>query len=181
MGYAAISSLIGLLLWLAVVNAGRRGFESAGVGSSVGKTASPVAPVQTGSLDDVFGASYDSVEDATLPVLLFEYVPSPLTPSPVAEAFIGAEELHMSHVACAGQFRWNKTCVFRNLYMDARPTSNARSWLFFASYSADSSDAERRALLAQLNLDVRVELNPFLRWEGETSEMGVSWGWRHVS
>jgi len=119
-------------------------------------------------------ASYASVENATEPVVLFEYVPSPLTPSPVAEAFIGAEELHMSHLVCAGTFRWNKTCAFRNLYMDARPTSGANSWLFFASYSPDSSDAERRALLAQLNLEARVELNPFLRWEGETYKMVVS-------
>ena len=174
---AAILALFALLLVsLVALNAAKGGFGPVGSGaSSSGRSETTnQGATQAGSFDEVIVPSYASVENSTEPVVLYEFVPSPLTPNPVTQAFIGSEELHMSHLVCAGQFRWNKTCVFRNLYMDARPTSGANAWLFFASYASDSSDTERKDLLAKLNLDVRVELNPFLRWEGETAKMGVS-------
>jgi len=177
-GCATILTLFSLLLVsLVALNAAKGGFGPVGSGASWSGRSSETThhgATQAGSFDDVNVSSYTSVENATEPVVLYEYVPSPLTPNPVTQAFIGTEELHMSHLVCAGQFRWNKTCVFRNLYMDARPASRGNAWLFFASYTPDSSDAERKDLLAQLNLDVRVELNPFLRWESETASMGVS-------
>lgn len=174
-GCVTILTLCSLLLVsLVALNAAKGGFGPVGSGASwSGRSSETTYHGAPGSFDDV-NVSYTSVENATEPVVLYEYVPSQLTPNPVTQAFIGTEELHMSHLVCAGQFRWNKTCVFRNLYMDARPTSGGNAWLFFASYTPDSSDAERKDLLAQLNLDVRVELNPFLRWEGETARMGVS-------
>lgn len=109
-------------------------------------------------------------EDTTAPVELFEYTPSRLTPGRIDTApFIGAEELHMTQAHCVGEFRWNKTCLFRNLYMDSK-----RTWLYFASYEPNSTDAERQTLLKTLQLLVRVEPNQFLRWETEANDFPAS-------
>lgn len=108
------------------------------------------------------------IEDTTTPVELYEYEPSPLTAGIITAPFIGAEELHMTHSHCVGQLRWNKTCLFRNLYQDPK-----RAWLYFASYEPNSTVAERKALLDDLRLHVKVEANQFLRWENEANEFFV--------
>lgn len=129
-----------------------------------------------GRLATVGGAS-DSVavappafleENLTSPVELWEYVPLTPTPDPRLGPFIGAEELHMSHLHCVGEYRWNKTCLFKNLYL--HPKAN---WLYFASCAPGSTDRERNELVERLRQDVLVESNQFLRWEGETRDFWV--------
>lgn len=131
-------------------------------------------PVRSRVVDRVahIVANYYVPEDLSQPVMLFEYVPSALTPGPVTLPFVGAEELHMSHLFCVGEWRWNKTCLFRNLYMDTRP-GLINSWLFFASYAPETSDKDRTELLDRLRKSARVETNAFLRWEAQTFNMKV--------
>lgn len=107
-------------------------------------------------------------ENLTSPVELYEYVQVTPTENPQFGTFIGSEELHMSHMDCVGEYRWNKTCLFRNLYHHPK----AR-WLYLASCDHSSTHAEREKLRERLRMDVRVEPNQFLRWEGETRDFPV--------
>ena len=114
-----------------------------------------------------------SLENTSKPVDLYEYVPSALTPGLVTESFIGAEELHMSHMSCVGIWRWNKTCLFRNLYRDSKTNPGSNIWLFFAAYDPQTTEKARTDLLQRLGEDARVETNDFLRWEGEIFNLRV--------
>lgn len=94
----------------------------------------------------------------TCSINIYKY--TPINGSEFGE-FIGAEELHFSHVHCIGAIPHNKTCIFRNLYYDGLSTNDIGVWAYFVS--VDSVDVATSRLANEIINKSYVHLPPFAR------------------